>query len=216
MRDSCNVMWGKKNIYWHCMKPGRINYERTMVNKREVGLCFRCQSRGHRRLRHSNPRKKPRERRHHLEYQLMTQAVEVLKTWTGKCTTPWKGSAGDDTHHIDGGSGSSFLNRRSLIYWVLYVLCVAAFGAKSNVTDIKTVTFRQPWGYEWEQQEEIIFCGNLWNKSNWLVRQCKKLDHNRDLEIIKPVQHIEVDWEVIIMRNSFYHLNIAKDIWGSL
>ena len=78
----------------------------------------------------------------------------------------------------------------------LNALCVAAFGAKSNVTDSKTVTFRQPWGYEWEQQKAIIFCGNLWNKSNWLVRQCKKLDHNRDLEIIKPVQHIEVDWEV--------------------
>ena len=95
----------------------------------------------------------------------------------------------------------------------LYALCVAAFGVKSNVADSKTVTVRQPWGYELEQQEAIIFCGNLWNESNWFVRQCKKLDHNRDLEIIKPVPHMEVDWEVIIMRNSFCHLNIAKDIW---
>ena len=99
----------------------------------------------------------------------------------------------------------------------LNALCVLAFGAKSNVTDSKTVTARQPWGYEWEQQEVIIFRGNLLNESNWLVRQCKKLDHNRDLEIIlEPVQHVEVDLEVIIMRNSFYHLSIAKDIWGSL
>ena len=149
------------------------------------------------------------------------RAVEVLKTWTVKCTTPWKGSAADDTHH---GTWVSVW----VWVWVvlpqeeiadilgLYALCVAAFGVKSNVADSKTVTVRQPWGYELEQQEAIIFCGNLWNESNWLVRQCKKLDHNRDLEIIKPVQHIEVDWEVIVMRNSFYHLNIAKDIWGSL
>ena len=114
--DSCYVLWAKKNMYWRCMKPGRINCKWTMVisYKRSwvcaldatvedtVGWVIPIFARRHRR---------------DLKYQPITRSVEVLKTWTGKCTTPWNGSAADDTHHIDNGSGSSFLKRRPLIYF---------------------------------------------------------------------------------------------------
>ena len=84
------------------------------------------------------------------------RAVEVLKTWTVKCTTPWKGSAADDTHH---GTWVSVW----VWVWVvlpqeeiadilgLYALCVAAFGVKSNVADSSLE------GMNWSNKKQLFF-----------------------------------------------------------
>ena len=122
---------------------------------------------------------------------------------------PERVAPADDTHHIDGGSGSSFLKRRSPNRYTLFVRTLCR-------------CFWSEVEYNGQQNCKFPPALRVWmgaTRSNyflWKFVKCKKLDHNRDLEIIKPVQHVEVDWEVIIMRNSFYHLNIAKDIWGSL
>ncbi|CAH3182290.1 unnamed protein product [Porites evermanni] len=68
VRSCIKRMTGKWFFLRCCLRPEYYNlgYESGACRSswRKMGLCFRCHSRGHRRLRHSNPRKKPQERRH--------------------------------------------------------------------------------------------------------------------------------------------------------
>lgn len=96
------------------------------------------------------------------------------------------------------------LRRRSLIYWVWTrkrkPLRVAVFGANSIVTNSKTVTVHLE-----SIDGSVKKCVFLWTtpKICEMTAVDWKLDHLRDLEIEKPVEHGEVT------RNFFYHLNIA-------
>lgn len=103
-----------------------------------------------------------------------------------------------------GGSGSSYLKEE--IAYILGLdterkpLRVAVFGANSIVTNNKTVTVRLE-----SIDGSVKKCVFLWTtpKICEMTAVDWKLDHLRDLEIEKPVEHGEV------MRNFFYHLNIA-------
>nr|XP_058947541.1 uncharacterized protein LOC131775445 [Pocillopora verrucosa] len=103
-----------------------------------------------------------------------------------------------------GGSGSSYLKEEIADILGLDTerkpLRVAVFGANSIVTDNKTVTVRLE-----SIDESVKKCVFLWTtpKICEMTAVDWKLDHLRDLEIEKPVEHGEV------MRNFFYHLNIA-------
>ena len=105
---------------------------------------------------------------------------------------------------LDGGSGSSYLKEEIADILGLDTerkpLRVAVFGANSIVTDSKTVTVRLE-----SIDGSVKKCVFLWTtpKICEMTAVDWKLDHLRDLEIEKPVEHGEV------MRNFFYHLNIA-------
>ena len=180
-------------------------------------MCFRCHSRGNCRLRHSNPCKKPQERRHHLECQL-----KLLRFWRlepVRVPRPERVVLEMIPIILMVGLGRPFWRGDRWYTGFIRTLCCCFWRdveCNGSPNCIFPPAFMDMNGSNKKQVFFLCVSGNLWNESNWLVRQCKKLDHNRDLEIVKPVQHVEVEWEVIIMWNSFYHLNISKDIWGCL
>ena len=108
---------------------------------------------------------------------------------------------------LDGGSGLSYLKEE--IGDILGLdaerkpLRVAVFGAKSIVTDSKTVTVRlesidgsvKKSVFLWTTPKIFEMTAVDWSPN------ARKLDHLRDLEIKKPVEHGEVD---VLLGSDYY------------
>ena len=108
---------------------------------------------------------------------------------------------------LDGGSGSSYLKEEIADILGLDAerkpLRVGVFGAKSIVTDSKTVTVRlesidgslKKSAFLWTTPKICEMTAVDWSPN------ARKLDHLRDLEIEKPVEHGEVD---VLLGSDYY------------